>query len=148
MEILDGESIQPLFDGETPSRTHGIPFRYKDQSALIDGDFKLLSGTNRNNGDWTLYDLKSDPDESTDLAKKMPGRLTRMIAEAEAMVQSVEASRAGKDYPEGKVVQPPRNAFWRDMPEYRPYLERFMEATNAPRPAKKSKSPTPLDRLP
>jgi hypothetical protein len=108
---------------------------------MIDGNFKLLSGTNRDSGDWTLYDLKSDPDESSDLSQKMPGRLARMIAEAEAMVRSVEASRAGKDYPEGKVVQPPRNAFWRDMPEYKPYLEQFTEATKAPSPAKKSKSP-------
>lgn len=141
MEILDGESIQPLFDGETPSRTHGIPFRYKDQAAMIDGNFKLLSGPNRDSGDWALYDLKSDPDESSDLSQKMPGLLARMITEAEAMVRSVEASRAGKDYPEGEVVQPPRNAFWRDIPEYKPYLEKFTEATKAPRPAEKSKSP-------
>ena len=108
---------------------------------MIDGNFKLLSGPNRDSGDWALYDLKSDPDESSDLSQKMPGLLARMITEAEAMVRSVEASRAGKDYPEGKVVQPPRNAFWRDMPEYKPYLEKFTEATKAPRPAEKSKSP-------
>ena len=33
------------------------------------------------------------------------------------------------------------NAFWRDIPEYKPYLEKFTEATKAPSPAKKSKSP-------
>lgn len=41
------------------------------------------------------------------------------------MLVSVEASAAGKDYPEGKVVQPQRGAEWSDMKEYQDLYDTF-----------------------
>lgn len=125
LDNCDGESIVPLFDGRKPQRTHSIPFRFQRHAALIDGDYKLLGTTNRQGNRWQLYDLKSDPSETQDLSKNQEKRFARMKIEAEAMLRSVEASATGKDYPEGRVLQPPRRAFWKDMPEYQTHLETF-----------------------
>jgi arylsulfatase A-like enzyme len=127
LAVRDGESIAALFKGRTPKRSRPIPFRFQKTAALIDGDFKLLSAGRRNDGDWELYNLKSDPGETRDLSKEHPERLAMMKAEAEAMIASVDASAAGKDYPEGRVVQPPRNEFWHTLEEYRPHFERFFK---------------------
>jgi arylsulfatase A-like enzyme len=125
LAVHDGESIAALFDGNTPQRTHSIPFRFQKNAALIDGDYKLLGTSGRRGADWQLYDLKKDPGETKDLSQDDPKRFARMKSEAEGMLRSVESSAAGGDYPEGKVIQAPRSAFWRDMAEYKPYLEIF-----------------------
>jgi arylsulfatase A len=39
---------------------------------------------------------------------------------AEAILTSVENNAAGKDYPEGKVIQTPRHEKWMQMDEYKP----------------------------
>ncbi len=126
LKVRDGESIAALFEGQTPKRAHAMPFRFTRRTALIDGDFKLV-GSSQRGGGWELYDLGKDAGESTNLADKFPDRLARMATEAEAMMASVEASAAGKDYPEGRVVQSPRNAFWHTLEEYRPHFERFFK---------------------
>ncbi|NNJ24727.1 sulfatase family protein [Alienimonas chondri] len=122
---VDGESLVPLLDGNPLERTHGIPFQFLRDAALIDGDYKLLTDNPRKSDGWRLYNLKNDPGETEDLAAQDPHRAAAMRAEAEAMLTSVEASEAGRDYPEGRVLQPPRTAFWKDMPEYEPYLDEF-----------------------
>ena len=126
LAVHDGESIAELFKGKTPGRTHGIPFRFTKNAALIDGDYKLVT-TNQGREVWELYNLKADPGETSDLSGKHPERFTRMLAEAKAMLASVDASAAGRDYPEGRVVQPPRNAFWHTLEEYKPHFERFFQ---------------------
>ncbi len=138
LAVHDGESIAAVLDGKTPQRTHSIPFRFQKNAALIDGDYKLLSTNQRKGEQWQLYDLKMDPGETKDLSAELPERFVRMKTEAEAMLGSVDASAAGKDYAEGKVIQPPRNAFWRDMPEYKPHLDTFASGSKAPAPRKKS----------
>jgi len=123
----DGESIVALFNGRTPARAHGIPFRFTRNAALIDGDFKLISVKQGKGDDWELYDLGDDPGETNDVSRKHPERFARMLSEAKAMLASVDASAAGKDYPEGRVIQPPRNAFWHTLEEYRPHFESFFK---------------------
>lgn len=124
MEIHDGESILPLFDGRTPKRKHSIPFTSKG-TALIDGDFKLIRSGRGKGAKWELYDLKTDPGESRDISEEQPERLTNMIAEAEALTASVAASADGKDYPEGRVIQPQRGTPWFAMEEYQQHYETF-----------------------
>ena len=126
LAVRDGESIAPLFKGKTPKRTHAIPFRFARHTALIDGDYKLLSSSQRKDA-WELYDLKNDPGETTDVSGKHPARFAKMMADARAMIVSVDASAAGRDYPEGRVVQPPRNAFWHALDAYKPHFERFFK---------------------
>lgn len=124
-KVIDGESLVPLIQGGVPVRKHAIPFRFQRFAALVDGDFKLLGENVERDGKWSLYDLKKDPGETRDVSGEHPQVFARLKSEAEAMVLSVENSAAGKDYPEGRVVQPPRSDFWHEMAAYQPYLETF-----------------------
>ncbi len=142
LDVHDGESIAPIFAGRTPKRTHAIPFRFQKAAALIDGDYKLLATNVGREGDWKLHNLKSDPGETRDLSGQQPGRFAKMLAEAKSMLASVEASSAGKDYPEGRVVQPPRSDFWHTMKEYQPHLERFFKRPEYSGYQKKTKAPS------
>ena len=125
LAVRDGESILPLLRGGLPRRSHSIPFMFLRQAAFIDGNYKLLSRGRSRVGAWELYDLAKDPGETKDLSAALPDRFARMKVEAEALMRSIEASAEGKDYPEGRVLQAQRSAFWRDMEEYRPHFETF-----------------------
>ena len=127
LAVRDGESIAALFQGGTPRRSHSIPFRFQKHAALIDGDFKLVSAGGRKENEWQLYDLKADPAETKDISDANPDRYEKLVAEAKAMLSSVAASAEGRDYPEGRVIQPARSAFWHQMEEYRPHFERFFK---------------------
>jgi arylsulfatase A-like enzyme len=124
LEVRDGESILPLFDGKLPKRTHAIPFTAKG-TALIDGDFKLVRIGRGKKRTWELYDLRNDISESKDLSATHTERFNKMKVEAEKLIESVEASAIGKDYPEGRVIQPQRNARWTAMEEYKKHFETF-----------------------
>ena len=48
----------------------------------------------------------------------------RLRAALDAMSESVAKSRAGADYPEGKVTREgPHGRFWYTIPEYQPFLK-------------------------
>ena len=127
LSVHDGESIVPLFHGETPKSRKPIPFLFGKQTALIDGDYKILSTNYRNNEGWKLFDLKNDPGETKDLSQKLPEKFKTLKTRALTTIDSIEASAEGKDYPEGKVVQPPRNEFWHQMKAYQPHFETFFQ---------------------
>ena len=140
LAVRDGESILPLFDGKLPERSRAIPFVTKG-TALIGGDYKLLRVGRGKGASWRLFDLKNDPGETTDIAGQHPERFRNLIAEAETMLTSVAASAEGKDYPEGRVLQPQRGERWFEMEEYQEHFDTF--STLKPdwkRPAKNSKS--------
>jgi len=122
LAVHDGESIAALFRGETPKRERLIPFTSKG-SAFIDGNFKILRM--KGVADWKMFDLASDPGETKDVSAEYPQRLGKMKTQAEAIIISIEASAQGKDYPEGKVIQPARHEKWYMMEEYRPHFETF-----------------------
>ncbi|MFC1652213.1 sulfatase-like hydrolase/transferase [Planctomycetota bacterium] len=127
LSVRDGESVLALFDAGIAKRTHPIPFTFLKQAALIDGNYKLVSMNKAKENTWQLFDLSSDPGETKDVSGMSPERFEQMKAEAKALLNSIEASAAGKDYPEGKVIQPQRSAFWRDMEEYQPHFETFAQ---------------------
>ena len=108
LDVVDGESILPLFTGNTPHRTHPIPFLFKG-TALIDGRYKVVKNGNGKGPQWELFDLENDPRETTELAAQQPERYERMKAEALTLHASIEDSEMGKDYPEGKGLQPQRS---------------------------------------
>ena len=124
LPVHDGESILPLLEGGTPERTHPIPFTMKG-TALIDGKFKLVQIGRGRGATWALLDLDKDPGETTDISGQLPERFENMKAEAATMVASVQASAEGKDYPEGKVLQPQRGQEWSTMKEYQALYETF-----------------------
>ena len=50
----------------------------------------------------------------------------RMKLELLRWLASVEASFAGRDYPEGRLTQPdPPRTHWKDSPLYQPYLDQW-----------------------
>ncbi len=141
LAVRDGESLLRLFEGKTPSRTRPIPFTTKG-TALIDGAFKLRKVGIGKRAKWTLYNLEKDPGEANDISTEHPERFENMIATAEELVSSVQASAEGKDYPEGKVIQPQRGEPWFEMEAYRQHYQTFANLKpgwNPPSPKKKSK---------
>jgi arylsulfatase A-like enzyme len=145
VQPVDGISLRPLFSGPLPERTRPIPFRYGVRAALVDNRYKLLTNDLRKD-DFQLYDLESDPAESVDLSDQQPERFARMKQQLLAWNESVEASFAGRDYPEGRLVPPdPEPQFWYESPAYAPlvpqwkdrwefrsYLERRAKAKKTP----------------
>ena len=123
--VVDGESIKGLLHGEKPTRSHGIPFLAKG-SALIVGNFKLRNVGGRR-PQWVLYDLSTDPGETTDVAAQYPERVEQMAAELAAFTASLADSRLGKDYPEGTIVgvEPRGKTFWSELPEYQRLFDTF-----------------------
>ncbi len=124
LAVRDGESIKSLFNGELPGRSHAIPFVVKG-TALIDGNFKLLQNGKGKNASWVLFDLKNDPREMTNVSHQYPERYQNLIAEAQALLFSVSESSLGKDYPEGRVLQPQRGVPWFEMKEYQRHYDTF-----------------------
>jgi arylsulfatase A-like enzyme len=124
LPVVDGESIAALFDGKPPERSHPIPFTMK-ATALIDGNLKLLQIGRGKSAKWTLVDLAKDPGEKNDISADHPEKFEALKAIAEKLKTSVEASSEGKDYPEGKVLQPQRGRPWMEMPEYQKLYPTF-----------------------
>lgn len=123
LDLVDGQSIKPLLTAETGPRAKPIPFRYKDGAALIDNDLKIVT-QELGSGKYQLFDLKADKTESTDLFAKRPDDAKRLQAALDAAVASIENSRSGGDYAEGKVTREgPHGRFWYAIPEYQPYLK-------------------------
>lgn len=123
LQPIDGMSIRALFEGEIGARSKPIPFRHTSRGALINDDYKLLT-QDVGKDEFSLYNLKDDPAETIDLLKREPEVARRLISQFKAWNASVEASVAGRDYPEGRVSPgepPPRH--WAQSPEYQPYLK-------------------------
>ena len=79
--IIDGTSILPLFSGEAIERkqplywrNHLAPEHYK--VGLRKGDWKIVGSDDLKT--FELYNLKDDPQETTDLAAKVPERFANM----------------------------------------------------------------------
>lgn len=123
LEPVDGESLVPLFSGEPPRRARPLMFRYRDHGALIDGSYKLVAES-LSAGVYRLYDLASDPRETTDRSADRPAVAARLRQAYAAWLASVEASVAGHDYPERTVTPPsPEPRAWAAAPQYQRYLD-------------------------
>ena len=122
---VDGVSLAPLFKRKIAKREKPIPFRFRNQGALIDNEYKLVT-MNLKNGSFELYNLKTDPKETNDISKAQPEIFNRMKAAFAKWIASVDASVAGKDYPEGKVREDhPESRFWKDDERYKPFLKEW-----------------------
>ncbi len=124
---LDGISLTPLFTQELPRRETPIPFRYGSKSAWIDNDYKLLTNDLKR-GEFELYDLAEDSNETTDISQEQPAVAARMKTELLYWNQSADDSFAGRDYPENRVVPAdPKPVFWTETDAYRPYLPQWKD---------------------
>jgi len=121
----DGMDLTPLLDGELGPREKPIPFRLTGRAALVDNDYKLVK-LDIAAEDIELYDLANDPNETNDISTEQP-EVARRLADALARWnESVEASIAGKNYPEGTVdpaESQPRT--WMELSEYEPYFDQW-----------------------
>ncbi|MCX7818857.1 MAG: sulfatase-like hydrolase/transferase [Kiritimatiellae bacterium] len=123
IQPIDGISLRPLFERELPSRSRPIGFRYQRQAAWIADRWKLVV-PKFPDGPAELYDLETDPAESRDLSAEQPAIAERMKVELLQWLASVEASFAGRDYPQRQLERPdPPRTMWWNSPLYQPYLE-------------------------
>lgn len=124
---VDGISLKPLFDGEIGERHKPLGFRFGSKIALTGQRYKILSD-NLGKGGFQLYDIEADPKETKDLSAEQPETFEKMKKELLAWNDSVDASFAGKDYPEGKVTPPdPESIAWTEHPSYKPYLAEWQK---------------------
>ncbi|MFT5131175.1 MAG: arylsulfatase A-like enzyme [Rhodothermales bacterium] len=133
LKPIDGSSLRPLFDAEISKREKPLFFRHRDRGVIIDNDLKLHS----TKGKFELYDLSADAKETTNILGDHPEMAGRLKQAFQAWDATVEASVAGKDYPEGRVdPKQPERRFWRDDAAYAPYAKSWQTADKA----RKSKS--------
>ena len=122
LQPQDGMSLKKLFEEEIETRTKPIPFRHKGMVAFIDNNFKLVS-LDYQQGEYELYDLSNDPQETKNLINELPDVALLMRQAFEAWNQTVELSFAGKDYPEGQLVRvDPEPIWWWDHLDYQRYI--------------------------
>jgi arylsulfatase A-like enzyme len=128
LKPIDGTSLKPLFARELDRRAQPLGFRHTNRAALIDNRYKILT-ENLRAGTFQLYDLESDPGETKDLSSEQPELAKRMREALLAWNESVQASYAGKDYPEGKVSasEPAPQRNWMTSPEYQPYMAEWQK---------------------
>lgn len=124
LKPVDGSSLKPLLTGgaEPKERAKPMFFRHTGRTAMVDNRYKLIS-LNLAKEEFQLYDLEADPREEKEISKAQPEVAQRM---REALIKwnaSVDASYAGKDYPEGSVSpKEPKSRDWSTAPEYAPYM--------------------------
>jgi arylsulfatase A-like enzyme len=122
LQPIDGMSLKPLLTTELAARAKPLPFRHTNRAALVDNRYKIVT-QNVNAGKFELYDLESDPKETKDIFSSQPEVARRMQQALMQWNESVNASVAGRDYPEGKVhaSEPPTRS-WIGSPEYEKVL--------------------------
>ncbi len=124
VQPVDGVSIQELFTKDLTRREKPIPFRYQGKGAFVDNNYKLVA-TDISKNSFELYDVVKDPYETTNIIDSEKEPATRMINDFKAWSRSVDASDAGKDYPNGHIVPNGYTVNWVDLPEYRPYFQQW-----------------------
>lgn len=121
----DGVSLTRLFSEDLESREQPLGFRHRGRAVVIDNDYKILK-PDIETDEYELYNLAEDPSEKTNVAAAQPEVTARLKAVLEEFNDSVEASRAGRDYPEGGVApDQPERRFWMTDAAYEPYLEEW-----------------------
>ena len=123
----DGLSLKPLFASELRERPQPIAFRHQNRGALVDNRYKLV--VPKVGGDaFELYDLESDPGEAKNIFAEKPELAQRLRGAFLKWNESVNASVAGRDYPEGKVdPAEPGTRPWVTAPEYAAHLSMLRE---------------------
>jgi hypothetical protein len=109
-----GHSLLPELKGQKPDNREPIVLdlpedkNNPDRHAIISGDYKLIQknyGANK-----LLFNLKNDPAEERDLAKKEPEKLAEMVALYDKTWKDIEVIVPFGDIklPSGKKANGPR----------------------------------------
>ena len=125
LDVTDGISLTHVIDGAEETRKSPIPFNCFGNTAIIDGDFKLLRfSKKKGNQQFELYDLSKDKSEKTNLMSSKPDIAERMRSTLLEFEESLKRSEDGLDYAEKKVLPgDPEPRFWTEVEEYKPYFE-------------------------
>ena len=115
-EPVDGLNIMPILLGKSNTRTRPIGFQSARQAALIDNRYKLVRvGPNTRPNQKRkrrkkrkrkanaatrvlLFDLKTDPGETKDIAGEHPAIVKKMTSQLDAWQKSCKKSVTGADY--------------------------------------------------
>ena len=89
--VLDGVSILPLLLKNQPPSPRVLYWRTPAQKAARDGNWKLV--TTRAGESPELFDLASDPGETTNLAAKHPEKVQMLLSALNKWEQSVDRKR-------------------------------------------------------
>ncbi|TWT95598.1 sulfatase family protein [Neorhodopirellula pilleata] len=140
---LDGISLKELlvspYSAPEKSRPSPIGFRYKTESAVVDNPWKLIR---TKKGD-ELYNLDEDIAEQRNQVSSHPEQARRLRAWLDQFNQSVDASVAGEDYPEGQVdPDHPRPRFWTDLPAYQAKFPQWRDRWEYQKTIERAKKPT------
>ena len=120
---FDGVNLIPFLSGQVATAPHkALMWRWVSQSAIREGDWKLLRGGNRE----YLYNLKSDLEEKNNVADKYPevaDRLRRSLTTWSQELSPPGLATSGQSalwneyydfYLEGKPAKPPAAASQRE----------------------------------
>ncbi|HZG31700.1 MAG TPA: arylsulfatase [Sphingopyxis sp.] len=114
-EPVTGRSLVPMLEGGSGSVHGDAPLGYElsGNAALFRGDYKLVRNLPpTGDGRWRLYDLKSDPGETRDLAAAMPDRFAAMMADYRAYAKA----NGVLDMPPGYTADAQINAYaWKQQ---------------------------------
>jgi uncharacterized sulfatase len=126
---LDGVNLLPYLKGDIRTPPHGaLYWRWAAQSAIRDGNWKLLRGGNRE----YLYDLGTDLEEKHNLAAKHPDIASRLRAKLTAW--SAE-------------LNPPGLALGPMAPTWNNYFDYYLEGKSVSVAGdEKPKAPRPKDK--
>lgn len=124
LKPVDGTSLKPLLAGELKERATPLGFRHTRRAALVDNRYKILTqNITAAAPKFELYDLEADSRETRDLFEAQPEIAARLRDALLKWNASVDASYAGRDYPEGRVrASEPKSRDWTVSPEYDPFM--------------------------
>jgi arylsulfatase A-like enzyme len=91
---MEGESLMPAF-ADKPIERDFVAWEHERNRAIRAGDWKLVAVHGK---PWELYDLSADRTELTDLAARMPDKVTELAAKWEAWAKRTNVL----PYPAGK----------------------------------------------
>ena len=110
---LRGRSLLPMLRGDQQnvySDDEAVGFEVSGNAALYRGQWKISRvPAPLGNGQWHLYDLSTDPGETTDLAALRPDLMQEMIDEYLSYASEVGVIQTGPEYNPLKQVE--RNAY-------------------------------------
>ena len=91
---IDGKSMAPMLLDSGKQESKAIGFVYHRRHAIIDGKYKLLF----DKGKTALYDISSDPGETTDLSSRKKGIVKKLSRKYDGFISSCHKSFNGEEY--------------------------------------------------
>jgi arylsulfatase len=93
---MQGVSLLPAMEGKSLNREKPIFWQWSQGGAIREGDMKAVFWGKKAKDSWELYDLSKDLNESENLAKSMPAKLTSMQENWRAWYDDVSVKKDKK----------------------------------------------------